>query len=97
MTKKYLLINKVDTIQKKLTGKRTRQGSLVPEEYKNYIPDIIEADGFLWIALDDMLQTFPMPLSWWFNDANLEMFKRLESEFGLFPIREFEVKMSKNK
>ena len=89
MTKKYLLINKVETVQKVITGwQKKKSGIPVPDEYKNYVPDVIEKDGFLWIALDDLLTVFPMSISWWLNNANLEVYKRIEKELGVFPIME---------
>ena len=87
--KKYLMLNKPATIQKVIAGMQRKQNSIkVPEAFKDYKADIVETDGFLWIALDDLLEVFPMPMSWWSSDENLEIYKEIEKERGLFPVRE---------
>ncbi|MCK4346700.1 MAG: hypothetical protein KAX05_15560 [Bacteroidales bacterium] len=89
MTKKYLMLRSIEEIQK-IAERFRKQSTGVNSQVTKYSAEIEVADNHFWISFDSLLEIFPMPLSFCLSDKSLEIYKEIEKQTGVFPVREFD-------
>lgn len=89
--KKYLMLRSVDEVLKILQEQKKSPGNVYTLPLREGDLEIKIADDHFWISFDSLAKLLPFKMSFYLSDESLEIYKQIEQDTGIFPVKEFDV------